>query len=244
MTADRNVHRLKAVIHNVLSAQEQAEFARIIDSYFSTDSISDLAESLDRLLDTPVKRQLMGKLRKLIPRSHISAFDQILKGKMSRKKVSRSRGNTELVGELLNSLSHAGKGSRSDKNSTRKTRSLPSTRLNGKRGFLVSDLPNWEAGLINPVRRILIERSRHDSNRELGLSIRGGAEHGLGIYVSNVVEDSLADRYGLMAGDQINAVNGLSFMDITNSEAVKVVQSTPITIVELYKWSDIYGSHQ
>lgn len=244
MTADRNVHRLKAVINNVLSAQEQVEFARIIDSYFSTDSISDLAESLDRLLDTPVKRQLMGKLRKLIPRSHISTFDQILKGKMSWKKAPRSRGNTELVGELLHSLSHGGKGSRSDRNSARKSRSLPGTGLNGARGILPSDFPNWEAGLINPVRRILIERSRHDSSKELGLSIRGGAEHGLGIYVSNVVENSLADRHGLMAGDQINTVNGLSFMDITNSEAVKVVQSILITIIGPYKWSDIYSFHQ
>ena len=33
--------------------------------------------------------------------------------------------------------------------------------------------------------------------KELGISIRGGAEHGLGIYISQVDEGSVADDYGL-----------------------------------------------
>ena len=33
--------------------------------------------------------------------------------------------------------------------------------------------------------------------KELGISIRGGAEHGLGIYISKVDVDSSADNYGL-----------------------------------------------
>ncbi len=36
-----------------------------------------------------------------------------------------------------------------------------------------------------------------EDGHELGISIRGGAEHGLGIYVSVVEEDSVADNYGL-----------------------------------------------
>ncbi len=36
-----------------------------------------------------------------------------------------------------------------------------------------------------------------DSGRELGISIRGGAEHGLGIYISLVEEGSVAEAYGL-----------------------------------------------
>ncbi len=38
-----------------------------------------------------------------------------------------------------------------------------------------------------------------EDGQELGISIRGGAEHGLGIYVSVVEEDSVADNYGLKA---------------------------------------------
>ncbi len=36
-----------------------------------------------------------------------------------------------------------------------------------------------------------------DRGNELGISIRGGIEHGLGIYVSAVEEDSVAESYGL-----------------------------------------------
>ncbi len=36
-----------------------------------------------------------------------------------------------------------------------------------------------------------------EDGQELGISIRGGAEHGLGIYISIVEEDSVADNYGL-----------------------------------------------
>ena len=33
--------------------------------------------------------------------------------------------------------------------------------------------------------------------QELGVSIRGGSEHGLGIYISAVEEGSVAETYGL-----------------------------------------------
>ena len=36
-----------------------------------------------------------------------------------------------------------------------------------------------------------------DSGKELGISIRGGSEHGLGIYVSKVDEASVAEAYGI-----------------------------------------------
>ena len=36
-----------------------------------------------------------------------------------------------------------------------------------------------------------------DSGKELGISIRGGSEHGLGIYISKVDEASVAEAYGL-----------------------------------------------
>ena len=36
-----------------------------------------------------------------------------------------------------------------------------------------------------------------DNGQELGISIRGGAEHGLGVYVSFIEEGSVAEAYGL-----------------------------------------------
>ena len=39
-----------------------------------------------------------------------------------------------------------------------------------------------------------------DSGKELGISIRGGSEHGLGIYISKVEEASVAEAYGIKVG--------------------------------------------
>lgn len=36
-----------------------------------------------------------------------------------------------------------------------------------------------------------------EDGQELGISIRGGAEHGLGVYISVVEEDSVAHNHGL-----------------------------------------------
>ena len=38
---------------------------------------------------------------------------------------------------------------------------------------------------------------RDGANQSLGLSIRGGSEHGLGVYVSDVTQDSIAGGYSI-----------------------------------------------
>ncbi|XP_062957672.1 PDZ domain-containing protein 7 [Cynocephalus volans] len=57
----------------------------------------------------------------------------------------------------------------------------------------------------------------------LGFSVRGGSEHGLGIFVSKVEEGSSAERAGLCVGDKITEVNGLSLESTTMGSAVKVL---------------------
>ncbi|XP_026212032.1 PDZ domain-containing protein 7a [Anabas testudineus] len=59
----------------------------------------------------------------------------------------------------------------------------------------------------------------------LGFNIRGGKEFGLGIYVSKLDPGGLAEQHGLKMGDQILAANGVSFDDITHSNAVEVLKS-------------------
>ncbi|KAK9869538.1 hypothetical protein WA026_003294 [Henosepilachna vigintioctopunctata] len=59
-----------------------------------------------------------------------------------------------------------------------------------------------------------------EPGQSLGLMIRGGVEYNLGIFVTGVDKDSVADRAGLMVGDQILEVNGQSFTDVTHDEAV------------------------
>ncbi|XP_063891371.1 whirlin isoform X5 [Helicoverpa armigera] len=59
-----------------------------------------------------------------------------------------------------------------------------------------------------------------EPGQSLGLMIRGGLEYNLGIYITGVDKDSVADRAGLMVGDQILEVNNQSFVDVTHDEAV------------------------
>ncbi|XP_058507327.1 PDZ domain-containing protein 7a [Solea solea] len=57
----------------------------------------------------------------------------------------------------------------------------------------------------------------------LGFSVRGGCEHGLGIFVSKVEDDSSAAQAGLTVGDKLVEVNAVSLENITMSSAVKVL---------------------
>ncbi|NXI68936.1 WHRN protein, partial [Anseranas semipalmata] len=72
------------------------------------------------------------------------------------------------------------------------------------------------------LRQVSLRRSK--AHEGLGFSIRGGAEHGVGIYVSLVEPGSLAEREGLRVGDQILGVNGKSLDRVTHAEAVKVLK--------------------
>ncbi|XP_029312197.1 PDZ domain-containing protein 7-like [Cottoperca gobio] len=58
---------------------------------------------------------------------------------------------------------------------------------------------------------------------KLGFSVRGGSEHGLSIFVSKVEDNSTAEEAGLLVGDKLVEVNGISLENITMSSAVKVL---------------------
>ncbi|KAL4612928.1 PDZ domain-containing protein 7 [Arapaima gigas] len=62
-----------------------------------------------------------------------------------------------------------------------------------------------------------------DAEGRLGFSVRGGSEHGLGIFVSRVEDGSPAGRVDLRVGDQLVEVNGVPLDGITISSAVKVL---------------------
>ncbi|XP_031685359.1 whirlin-like [Oncorhynchus kisutch] len=75
---------------------------------------------------------------------------------------------------------------------------------------------------VGEIREVTLRRSK--SNEGLGFSIRGGSEHGVGIYVSLVEPGSFAENEGLRVGDQIVTVNGMLFDRVSHMEAVKVLK--------------------
>ncbi|QQP41747.1 Uncharacterized protein FKW44_016210, partial [Caligus rogercresseyi] len=66
------------------------------------------------------------------------------------------------------------------------------------------------------IRKILLKRL--SSSTELGFTIRGGVEHGLGHYVSGVDPGGEAASRGLRIGDQILSVCGLPLIRTTHKE--------------------------
>uniref|UniRef100_A0A3Q4GVZ2 PDZ domain-containing protein n=1 Tax=Neolamprologus brichardi TaxID=32507 RepID=A0A3Q4GVZ2_NEOBR len=81
-------------------------------------------------------------------------------------------------------------------------------------------VPPFCVGPFGDTRKVTLTRSR--SHEGLGFSVRGGSEHGVGIYVSLVEPGSSAEREGLRVGDQIVAANDILFDNVTHIEAVKV----------------------
>ncbi|XP_014272445.1 whirlin isoform X6 [Halyomorpha halys] len=72
-----------------------------------------------------------------------------------------------------------------------------------------------------------------EPGQSLGLMIRGGIEYNLGIFVTGVDKDSVAERAGLLIGDQILEVNGQSFLEVTHDEAVSQLKSHKRMIIKV-----------
>ncbi|KAG5855256.1 hypothetical protein ANANG_G00047170 [Anguilla anguilla] len=70
------------------------------------------------------------------------------------------------------------------------------------------------------IHTITVDKS---ADGRLGFSVRGGSEHGLGVFVSKVEDESSAEQAGLCVGDKLVEVNGISLESITMSSAVKVL---------------------
>ncbi|KAM8933699.1 whirlin [Pelodytes ibericus] len=91
------------------------------------------------------------------------------------------------------------------------------------------------------VRQVILKRNR--SQEGLGFSIRGGVEHGIGIYVSLVEPGSLAEEEGLKVGDQILKANGRSLDKVSHGEAVKALRGSQKLVLSVLSSGRVPGGH-
>uniref|UniRef100_A0A8C9BIZ3 Whirlin n=1 Tax=Phocoena sinus TaxID=42100 RepID=A0A8C9BIZ3_PHOSS len=89
----------------------------------------------------------------------------------------------------------------------------------------------------------LVSLRRAKAHEGLGFSIRGGSEHGVGIYVSLVEPGSLAEKEGLQVGDQILRVNDKSLARVTHAEAVKALKGSKKLVLSVYSTGRIPGGY-
>lgn len=224
-TLSANVRKLHNALNLLLSDSEREQFIHCLNVYHSKRNVYDLVQTLNVILNAPSKRQLLPMLRLVIPRSDQLLFEQYTsEGLYLKSDLGASNGSADTppsdfpnAGPTLPGnfppnpadFQVALRGS-PDSFSTSSDGTAPLVPLLG-RNFIHE--PPGE------LRQVIMKR--HKSNEGLGFSIRGGSEHGVGIYVSLVEPGSLAEKQGLRVGDQIMKVNDRIFEKVTHAEAVK-----------------------
>ena len=81
-----------------------------------------------------------------------------------------------------------------------------------------------KASLNKHVRRIVLRPSMDATG--LGIRVRGGIEYGLGVFISQIEPNSVADLNGLKVCDQIIDVNGQKFSRISHKDAVLILETS------------------
>ncbi|KAM5145315.1 whirlin [Mantella aurantiaca] len=101
---------------------------------------------------------------------------------------------------------------------------------------------NSQSAVTQPeIRQVLLKRNKNQEG--LGFSIRGGVEHGTGIYVSLVEPGSLAEEEGLRVGDQILKANGRSLDRVSHSEAVKALRGSQKLVLSVLSSGRLPAGH-
>ncbi|XP_024061831.1 whirlin isoform X2 [Terrapene carolina triunguis] len=197
-----NVRKLHRALTLLLSEPEREQFIHCLNVYHARRNVFDLVQTLQVLLDSPAKRQLLPLLRLVIPRSDQLLFDQYTSEGLYLKAgpdfSTAADGTAPLAGPA-------------------------SEELRGE------------------VRRVSLKRNK--THEGLGFSIRGGAEHGVGIYVSLVEPGSLAEKEGLRVGDQILRVNDKSLDRVTHAEAVKALKGSKKLNLSVHSVGRIPGGY-
>lgn len=213
-----NVRRLHDTLNLLLGHLEREQFIHCLNVYHAKRNVFDLVQTLKLILNTPSKRQLLPKLRLVIPRSDQLLFDQYTsEGLYLKTELLSGNASAESSGDEGDSTLQKYVSSNHEQQPL--TLGCPDG-LAGAAGLLGSLAKPFLEGPLEEVRQVTLTRSR--SQEGLGFSIRGGSEHGVGIYVSLVEPDSSAEREGLKVGDRIMNVNDLMFDNVTHLEAVKV----------------------
>lgn len=209
-----NVRRLHNALNLLLSDPEREQFIHCLNVYHAKRNVFDLVQTLKVILNTPGKRQLLPMLRLVIPRSDQLLFDQYTsEGLYLKNDLLPGNGSAEGFGD---------EGDSALQNYVSSVHQQPHTSgcPDGAMELPAAAAQPFSGGHFGEVRQVTLTRSR--SHEGLGFSIRGGSEHGVGIYVSLVEPESSAEREGLRVGDQIVAVNDFTFDNVSHVEAVKV----------------------
>ncbi|XP_061434677.1 whirlin [Lethenteron reissneri] len=246
-----NVRKLHGALGSLLSDSERMALLGRLREYQARRNVRDLVTALrDLRLDCPPRRHLLPLLRQVLPAADQLLFDtytsrgSCLGQQQGAAAAARDGGGGGggatatlpiRVSYNLPSSTHASFSSISCASCGRSTEAdirphqLTQTKNGPHQPTQTTNGPHQPTQAVPPqasVRRVLLERGSRGAPAPLGLSVRGGAEHGLPVAVGHVVPGSLAWRCGLRPGDLILRANGVVLHDgVTHQDAVRVLCS-------------------
>ncbi|XP_059214117.1 LOW QUALITY PROTEIN: whirlin [Centropristis striata] len=237
-TLSANVRKLHNALNLLLNDFEREQFIHCLNVYHSKRNVYDLVQTLNVILNAPSKRQLLPMLRLVIPRSDQLLFEQYTsEGLYLKSDIVAANGTAEPPqGDFGPGASPTPTppGHFSPSNPANNPefqvalRGSPDSFSTSSDGTAAPLVPLLGSNFVHEppgeIRQVTMKR--HKSNEGLGFSIRGGSEHGVGIYVSLVEPGSLAEKQGLRIGDQIMKVNDKVFEKVTHADAVKVLKGS------------------
>ncbi|XP_012944569.1 harmonin isoform X2 [Aplysia californica] len=75
-----------------------------------------------------------------------------------------------------------------------------------------------------PGLKLRTVRLQRRTGENLGFCVKGGYEHGVGIFVTDVTPGSQADRQGLTVGDEIVRVNGFTISEAIHDDVLNLIR--------------------
>ncbi|XP_058015551.1 whirlin [Ahaetulla prasina] len=250
-----NVRKLHGALNLLLSEGEREQFTHCLNVYHCRRNVYDLVQTLKVLLDGPEKKQLLPMLRLVIPRSDQLLFDQYTSEGLYLKADFLPTAGAGYDGagstRVLPPPGAAAPSGRFPSPTPAARFWPPSLASSGKPrqefsttadGTAPGEAAVGSEDLREEVR--LVNLKRQKAQEGLGFSIRGGSEHGVGIYVSLVEPGSLADKEGLRVGDRILKVNDKPLDKVTHAEAVKVLKGSKKLNLTVHSVGRIPGGYR
>lgn len=225
-TMSSSVRQLQDMLNIHLNTSEKADFLEVLNQFHINRDVPLFVKNLKLLLNSPAKQQLFPLIKKVIPKIDLEEFEQCLKpgsrkfdtmpAKQS-KKLQRSRPPLSSATVSSKSMIPKSKKRKKEKSGTTRSRNTSESSNTSKSFQSVKSIQKDTRMDFKSIRM-----QSDPSGRGFGFSIRGGAEFGIGIYVSTIEDDGMAQKHGLTTGDRLVEVNDVAFDKITHHEAAKV----------------------